>query len=519
VPLDYNALTGPVPSGGNTVTGISGIAAGAASISLPSSQIGNAVIIDGAVSTTASTSGADSYSFIVNATGAITITDNNTGNSEAITGTSYLVFDGGATTSSGAYQQSYIVASGVNAQIAEMFNSALGREPDFPGLEYYAIPTANGTLSLHQDAVYFLASPEFAKLYPALTAPADNGGPNDQKFISELYGNILHRTPSATEVQYYVDALQGTLTNNSGAAIPAADRAQLLIYFSISPENQSDVSASNGGWLINPGNGAVNIGAPVSDQAGLASSVPTGVVNTALFADPTSSTYVTTSLTSIVGAGNTASGLPTLYSTISTADPNMIIDLSADINVGSIEGQNDVLNGYSSGGSLIIAADNNPNYKNAGGTVHLFGNGNTIESGGHAVGVTVATHVTGWNSTDKIIPNGGATTTGALYTGSASAPISGSSISFTGQWIEVNVGTVTDGSAGSMAKAASAAYKVADVTSEKVVFIGQDASGNTMVYHWAGDASGNHNVASTDFTGAIELVGVQASSLIDTNFH
>jgi hypothetical protein len=197
----------------------------------------------------------------------------------------------------------------------------------------------------------------------------------------------------------------------------------------------------------------------------------------------------------------------------------MIIDLSADINVGSIEGQNDVLNGYSSGGSLIIAADNNPNYKNAGGTVHLFGNGNTIESGGHAVGVTVATHVTGWNSTDKIIPNGGATTTGALYTGSASAPISGSSISFTGQWIEVNVGTVTDGSAGSMAKAASAAYKVADVTSEKVVFIGQDASGNTMVYHWAGDASGNHNVASTDFTGAIELVGVQASSLIDTNFH
>ncbi len=206
VPLDYNALTGPVPSGGNTVTGISGIAAGAASISLPSSQIGNAVIIDGAVSTTASTSGADSYSFIVNATGAITITDNNTGNSEAITGTSYLVFDGGATTSSGAYQQSYIVASGVNAQIAEMFNSALGREPDFPGLEYYAIPTANGTLSLHQDAVYFLASPEFAKLYPALTAPADNGGPNDQKFISELYGNILHRTPSATEVQYYGDS-------------------------------------------------------------------------------------------------------------------------------------------------------------------------------------------------------------------------------------------------------------------------------------------------------------------------
>ena len=520
VSLDYNALTGIVPTGGNSVTGISGIASGAATITLPSSQVGNTVIIDGRVSTSASTSGTDSYSFLVATDGSVAMTDNNTGNSQTITGASYLVFDGGATTSTGAYQSTYMVETGVLAQISSMYNAAFQRVPDFAGLEFNAIPVINGVLSLHQTAVDFLNSPEFKKLYPALTAVTDNGGPNDQAFITELYGNILHRTPTVTEVAYYVNALQGTLTTSTGATIPAADRAQLLIYFSISPENQADISASNGGWLINPTNGVTNFGAPPSISSGtLGNAVASGSVNTALFAAPTAGTDVTVGLTSIVGGGTVLGGLTVQNSEISTADPNITIDLSANVNVGTIEGQNDVLNGYSGGGSLIIAADLNPGYKNNGGTVNLFGNTNTIESGGHATGVTVATVVNGWNGTDRIIPNGGASVAGTLYSGSASAPISGSSITFTGQWIEVNIGAVADDSATSMATAASAAYKVADVASEKVVFVGQDTNSNTMIYHWGGDTSGSHAIAATDFTGAVELSGIYASTLTNANFH
>ena len=77
--LDYDALTGTVPAGGNSVTGIAGIAAGAAAITLPAGQNGNAVIIDGGISTAASTSGVDSYSLSVDTSGAVTLTDNNTG--------------------------------------------------------------------------------------------------------------------------------------------------------------------------------------------------------------------------------------------------------------------------------------------------------------------------------------------------------------------------------------------------------------------------------------------------------
>src|SRR5579859_2840702 len=259
--LDYNALSGPVPPGGNAVTGIGGIAAGAAAISLPTGQNGNAVIVDGAISTSASTTGADSYSLLVDASGHVTLTDNNTGNSESITGANYILFDGGATASSGAFQSAYIVESGIAAQMASMYNAAYGRVPDLAGLEFYIDQFGSSVLpDLHTMATYFLGSAEFKNHWPSLQTTPDNGGVNDQAYINALYGEILHRTATSAEVQFYVNALQGKLTDSSGHAIAAADRAELLVYFSLSPENQADISAANGGWLINTSNGATSLG-------------------------------------------------------------------------------------------------------------------------------------------------------------------------------------------------------------------------------------------------------------------
>jgi hypothetical protein len=262
VQKDYYDL---VPLGGNVVDGIDGISAGAPAedLSLGSSlSVYNTMVFNGDHSTSAAASGAgyDNYAFSVNTNGTVTVLDENTGQSEQITHVSYLLFDGAHKNSDGSYQSLYIVAGGSDAQIAALYNAALGRQPDLPGLEYYGVRIANGQLDLHQAAVYFLASPEFLAKYPALSAPTDNGGPNDQAFINELYGNILHRTPNASEVGYYVDALQGTLTTSTGALIPAADRAQLLVYFSQSPENQADIS----GWLINTSTGYADTGVPVA---------------------------------------------------------------------------------------------------------------------------------------------------------------------------------------------------------------------------------------------------------------
>jgi hypothetical protein len=64
----------------------------------------------------------------------------------------------------------------------------------------------------------FLASPEFQATY---------GNTSDAQFVTRLYENTLGREPSAGEVAYHVDALH------------SISRAQLLVNFSESPENQA----------------------------------------------------------------------------------------------------------------------------------------------------------------------------------------------------------------------------------------------------------------------------------------
>jgi hypothetical protein len=158
----------------------------------------------------------------------------------------------------------------------------------------------------------------------------------------------------------------------------------------------------------------------------------------------------------------------------STTASGLTIDLSPAINFAGISGTGDVVNGYSGGGSTIFVADNaSATDHNNGGTVNLAGNSNIIQSGnGYFTGVTVATVINGWNLTDKILSNG-STVAGSLYIGNSSAPVNGSSILFTGNYIEVNVGAVANDTATAMATAASAAYKVAENVSENVVFLGK----------------------------------------------
>ena len=103
--------------------------------------------------------------------------------------------------------------------VVRLYNAALDRGPEQAGLNFYitALQTGGSLSTLAND---FLASPEFQARFGTNLS--------NEQYIDRLYENVLDRDPSAGETQFYVDAI------NTGTS-----RAQLLVNFSESPENQA----------------------------------------------------------------------------------------------------------------------------------------------------------------------------------------------------------------------------------------------------------------------------------------
>ena len=122
------------------------------------------------------------------------------------------------------------------AEVARLYQAALGRAPDEAGLAYwdYNLNTGGSLTSL---ATSFLSSAEFAARFPA--AASDNTA-----FVTQLYQNVLGRAPDSGGLSYWVGAL----------TIGAMNRAGVLIGFSESAENQTNwASASAAGiWAPDP---------------------------------------------------------------------------------------------------------------------------------------------------------------------------------------------------------------------------------------------------------------------------
>ncbi|MBB3220889.1 DUF4214 domain-containing protein [Pseudoduganella umbonata] len=102
-----------------------------------------------------------------------------------------------------------------------LYQAALNREPDDQGLGWWLNHADHG-LGWENIAAGFMQSPEWAKLYGA--------DPSDSAFIASLYRNALHREFDQGGMDYYLDKLDN-----------GATRAQLLVWFSESPENQAAV--------------------------------------------------------------------------------------------------------------------------------------------------------------------------------------------------------------------------------------------------------------------------------------
>ena len=142
--------------------------------------------------------------------------------------------------------------------VTELYGAVLAREPDVPGLAFYQnYLEANPNTPLLQFAAWFLSSSEYASAHNYSQTSA-----GDAQFIGDSYHNLLHRTPSAAEIAFYQDSVMAPALNGLTAgtqAYAAAEfqaHAQMLVYFSASPEFLSDVQvtatnpASAQHWLV-----------------------------------------------------------------------------------------------------------------------------------------------------------------------------------------------------------------------------------------------------------------------------
>jgi len=110
--------------------------------------------------------------------------------------------------------------AGHAGQAYRLYQAAFERAPDLGGLGFH-IGNLDAGVDLATVAAHFLASPEFQSLYGPL---------DDTSFVTALYDNVLQRAPDDGGLAYHLASLgQG------------ASRAQMLVHFSESPENQAAV--------------------------------------------------------------------------------------------------------------------------------------------------------------------------------------------------------------------------------------------------------------------------------------
>jgi hypothetical protein len=170
----------------------------------------------------------------------------------------------GAATTAIIASDSQIGSTGVSSSdVAALYAAALNREPDVQGLNFYENAVnhlgATGAALIADLAQFFISSPEYtgnsAHNYAQTTA-------GETQFITDSYNNLLHRAPSASDVNLYmtndINAAVAGLTPGT-AAYAAADKyahALVLAQVSLSPEFRSDVSitaqnqASASHWML-----------------------------------------------------------------------------------------------------------------------------------------------------------------------------------------------------------------------------------------------------------------------------
>jgi hypothetical protein len=487
IALEYDdSAGGAVPAGDNAVIGLQ-------SANFTSGY--NVVLLVGPRS---------EYQISVDGAGNVTITDTTSNTTVDDTGISYILFGGGATTTTAgvtSYSSIYFVENATDVQIATFYQAVLGRQPDLPGLEYWenALTSGQSLVSITGD---FIGSSEFLARFPAASAPADQGGPHDTAFVTALYENILNRAPDSAGLAYWVNNL----------ATGAQDRAEVLISFTGSQENLANISASNGGWLIDEAQGGyADQGVLLPASTVLTQAISDGYLNTAL-ANPNSSATI---------------GDVQLFGGVTITGPtNLTVALSATANfLGDYSSSPVNVVGAASGGSTVDL--------NAG-TVSLSGTNNAVTVGvgglGSVANATAAVSVGNFAVGDTL-DFGGATTPVQIVTATASSPVSAATLmADTAHIHAISVGNVGGGTVADVLAAADAVVVPTTAQIENFLFIGQ-AGADTVIYSfndkdYFSANGGTHATGPATFSSdpgdvvyGVRLTGVQASTLTAANFN
>jgi hypothetical protein len=117
---------------------------------------------------------------------------------------------------------------GVAGQAFRLYQAAFDRTPDEWGLGFWIRAMDNGW-TLKQIADEFMKSKEFNDMYQS--------DPSNEFFISKMYEHVLHRAPEGQGYQWWLDNMS------------KVTRAEVLAFFTESPENQAQVIGSVQGGI------------------------------------------------------------------------------------------------------------------------------------------------------------------------------------------------------------------------------------------------------------------------------
>ena len=530
IALDYDATGGITMAGENAVIGFQ-------NDTFTSGY--DAVVLSGART---------GYSIDIAPNGVETITDTTTGGTTSgqtitVSGADYLLFGGAATITTEAngaivYPGMDFVLNPAQAQIAEIYQAGLGRQPDLPGIEYWISAYQSGALDMNGVAYQFIVSEEFQNLNPeaaAILAPGGAVSPTiATAFVTQLYTNVLHRAPDTAGLAYWVGIL------NSLTATPS----QVLADFAISPENTANLTAQPGGtgWLIIPAAGGYA-------DAGTANLTPSSVLTTG-----EANSLINTALVSHTPATATVGNLT--LSTFGTsqefgviaAQGDLIVNtpfsstaailLSSTVNAAQVQAgtalaENALIDAPASGNAYI---------EDPGANVYLSGTNNEVtpSTGGAdqttlvsgAIGLLVYSfgagdfvNFNGWGVTQIVTPSSIAPINGVAYTETYNT--SGGMVA----GYAINVGNVGDGSVDAVARAADLVISHTAIGSaiptEHYILFGQTSSGDTVVYAFDDSAfvAAAPHTPPTSFTQVessfeqgVRLVGLTAANLTAAEF-
>ena len=113
--------------------------------------------------------------------------------------------------------------NGIGGQAYRLYQAAFDRAPDLAGLGYW-IKYMDAGMTLNHVSELFIGDVEFKKMYE---------GANDHDFLIKLYDHVLHRAPDQSGLDFWQHAM-----------VVGDTRADVLAFFSESPENQAQVMGS-----------------------------------------------------------------------------------------------------------------------------------------------------------------------------------------------------------------------------------------------------------------------------------